>query len=36
MPSCATRVFAADKLADDKRPLIDVMHSLAQKRDLRL
>mgnify|MGYP003134261695 FL=1 len=31
MPSCATRVFAADKLADDKRPLIDVMHSLAQK-----
>lgn len=31
MPSCASRVFAADKLADDKRPLLDVIFSLAAK-----
>ena len=31
MPSCASRIFAADKLADDKRPLLDVIYSLAAK-----
>lgn len=31
VPSCAGRVFAADKGSDDTRSLVEVMHSLAAK-----
>ena len=36
LPSCASRVFAADEQADDRRSIMQVMHSLATKAGIEL
>ncbi|MBB1468481.1 FAD-binding oxidoreductase [Pseudoalteromonas sp. SG41-5] len=36
LPSCASRVFAADEQADDRRSIMQVMHSLATKAGVEL
>ncbi len=36
LPSCASRVFAADETAKDQRSIMQVMHSLANKAGIEL